>query len=283
MDFLVTVRGYGLLAVVVGLCVAVVAVAGCFGSVDVTADPVASATTTAIPTVIPSSVPSATVDPNAPTATPEPPGWWTVAQSTWNDTFEVTLEIYGASTITSQSEFFARTRLRNVSDESSVFVRWTQYDPAVPLSIVLPHEAVDEDVEQVDEDAERVDEDAERVDEDAERVDEDAERVDEDPTPRPALRLIQLRADDDPAPSISSPEVRHESLDEGDSIEREVSWDLTVGVAGQREREPAPDGVYTLRADFYPEDGEASPGLPDVLLEFAIRLERGIFEDRDQG
>ena len=209
MDFLVTVRGYGLLAVVVGLCVVAVVVAGCFGSVDDIADPVASATTTAIPTVIPSSVPSATVDPNAPTATPEPPGWWIVAQSTWNDTFEVTLEIYGASTITSQSEFFARTRLRNVSDESSVFVRWTQYDPAVPLSIVLPHEAVDEDVEQVervdedaervDEDAERVDEDAERVDEDAERVDEDAERVDEDPTPRPALRLIQLRAGDDPA------------------------------------------------------------------------------------
>ncbi len=270
MDFLVTVRGYGLLAVVVGLCVVAVVVAGCFGSVDVTADPVASATTTAIPTVIPSSVPSATVDPNAPTATPEPPGWWTVAQSTWNDTFEVTLEIYGASTITSQSEFFARTRLRNVSDESSVFVRWTQYDPAVPLSIVLPHEAVDEDVEQVDEDAER--------------VDEDAERVDEDPTPRPALRLIQLRAGDDPQPSIASaPAVRHETLDAGDSIEREVSWDLTVGVAGQRERAPAPDEVYTLRADFYPEDGEGSPGLPDVLLEFAIRLERGIFEDRDQG
>ena len=248
MDFLVTVRGYGLLAVLVGGCMAVVVVAGCFGSVDVTADPVASATTTAIPTVIPSSVPSATVDPNAPTATPEPTGWWIVAQSTWNDTFEVTLEIYGASTITSQSEFFARTRLRNVSDESSVFVRWTQYDPAVPLSIVLPSPEVAEDAEF-----------------------------------RPALRLIQLRADDDPAPSISSPEVRHETLDAGDSIEREVSWDLTVGVAGQRERAPAPDEVYTLRADFYPEDGEGSPGLPDVLLEFAIRLERGIFEDRDQG
>ena len=236
-----------------GLCVAVVAVAGCFGSVDDTADPVASATTTAIPTVIPSSVPSATVDPNAPTATPEPPGWWTVAQSTWNDTFEVTLEIYGASTITSQSEFFARTRLRNVSDESSVFVRWTQYDPAVPLSIVccLRRGEVAED--------------------------EDAEF-------RPALRLIQLRAGDDPQPSIASaPAVRHETLDAGDSIEREVSWDLTVGVAGQRERAPAPDEVYTLRADFYPEDGEGSPGLPDVLLEFAIRLERGIFEDRDQG
>ena len=249
------VRGYGLLAVLVGLCVVAVAVAGCFGSVDDGADPVASATTTAIPTVIPTSDATPTPDLRPPTPTPEPTGWWIVAQSTWNDTFEVTLEIYGASTITSQSEFFARTRLRNVSDESSVFVRWTQYDPAAPISIVLPHEAVDEDVEQVD---------------------EDAEQVDEDPTPRPALRLIQLRAEDDPEPSISSPEVRHETLDAGDSIEREVSWDLTVGVAGQREREPAPDGVYTLRADFYPEDGDVSPGLPDVLLEFAIRLERGI-------
>ena len=250
------VRGYGLLAVLVGVCiVATLLGAGCFGSGDDVLIPVASATTTVEPTVIPSSVPSATVDPNAPTATPEPTGWWIVAQSTWNDTFEVTLEIYGASTITSQSEFFARTRLRNVSDESSVFVRWTQFDPAAPISIVLPHEAVDEDVEQAD---------------------EDAEQVDEDPTPRPALRLIQLRAEDDPEPSISSPEVRHETLGAGDSIEREVSWDLTVGVAGQREREPAPDGVYTLRADFYPEDGEVSPGLPDVLLEFAIRLERGI-------
>ena len=244
-----TVRGYGLLAVVVGLCVVAVVVAGCFGSVDDIADPVASATTTAIPTVIPSSVPSATVDPNAPTATPEPPGWWTVAQSTWNDTFEVTLEIYGASTISSQTELFARSRLRNVSDESRMYVQWTQFDPAVSLSIVLPSPEVAEDAEF-----------------------------------RPALRLIQLRAGDDPQPSIASaPEVRHETLDAGDSIEREVSWDLTVGVAGQRERAPAPDEVYTLRADFYPEDGEGSPGLPDVLLEFAIRLERGIFEDRDQG
>ena len=256
------VRGYGVLVALVGLCLVAALLGGCFGSVDDAADPVASATTTAIPTVIPTSDATPTPDLRPPTPTPEPPEWWTVAQSTWNDTFEVTLEIYGPSTITSQPEFFARTRLRNVSDESSVFVRWTQYDPAVPLSIVLPHEAVDEDVEQVDEDAEQ--------------VDEDAEQVDEDPTPRPALRLIQLRADDDPAPSISSPEVRHESLDEGDSIEREVSWDLTVAVAGQREREPAPDGVYTLRADFYPEDGEASPGLPHVVLEFAIRLERGI-------
>ena len=244
------VRGYGVLVALVGLCiVAALLGAGCFGSVDVTADPVASATTTAIPTVIPSSVPSATVDPNAPTATPEPPGWWTVAQSTWNDTFEVTLEIYGASTITSQTELFARSRLRNVSDESRMYVQWTQFDPAVSLSIVLPSPEVAEDAEF-----------------------------------RPALRLIQLRAGDDPQPSIASaPAVRHETLDAGDSIEREVSWDLTVGVAGQREREPAPDEVYTLRADFYPEDGEGSPGLPDVLLEFAIRLERGIFEDRDQG
>ena len=123
-----------------------------------------------------------------------------------------------------------------------MYVQWTQFDPAVSLSIVLPSVEVTEDAEF-----------------------------------RPALRLIQLRAGDDPQPSIASaPAVRHETLDAGDSIEREVSWDLTVGVAGQRERAPAPDEVYTLRADFYPEDGEGSPGAPDVLLEFAIRLERGI-------
>ena len=243
------VRGYGVLAVLVGLCIMAALLGGCFGSVDDTADPVVSATTTAIPTVIPTSESTPTPDLRPPTPTPEPPEWWTVAQSTWNDTFEVTLEIYGASTITGQTELFARTRLRNVSDESRMYVQWTQFDPAVPLSIVLPSAEVAEDAEF-----------------------------------RPAVRLIQLRAGDDPQPSIgSAPEVRHETLDAGDSIKREVSWDLTVGEAGTREREPALDGVYTLRADFYPEDGEASPGLPDVLLEFAIRLERGIFEDRDQG
>ena len=243
------VRGYGVLVALVGLCLVAALLGGCFGSVDDTADPVASATTTAIPTVISTSELTPTPDLRPPTPTPEPPEWWTVAQSTWNDTFEVTLEIYGPSTITSQSELFARSRLRNVSDESRMYVQWTQFDPAVPLSIVLPSPEVAEDAEF-----------------------------------RPAVRLIQLRAEDDPQPSISSaPAVRHETLDAGDSIEREVSWDLTVGEAGTREREPAPDSVYTLRADFYPEDGEVSPGLPDVVLEFAIRLERGIAEDRDEG
>ena len=92
------------------------------------------------------------------------------------------------------------------------------------------------------------------------------------------MRLIQLWAEDDPTPSLSSfPEVQVDTLDAGDVVEREASWDLTVRGDSANGRVPAPDGVYKARVDFYPQGGEEIPGLPDILLEFPITLERGIF------
>lgn len=245
-------------------------VGGCFAPSDGTADPVASATATAAPTVIPtesvsatpeegspstsptpdggSSSASPTPDEGSPTPTPhvsvvpEPEGWWTVGQATWNDTFEVTLEIFGASRITSQSEIRVRTRLRNVSDDEATYVRWSQYDPAVGTWIVLP-----------------------------------SGPPPADPNIRRAVRLIQLWAEGDPTPSLDAfPAVQVETLDDGDDIEREASWDLTVRGDSPTGRVHAPDGVYKVRADFYPRGGSEIPGLPDVLLEFEITLDRGI-------
>ena len=237
---LVKVHGFGVLAV--GLCMAAVVLAACFGADEDTTDPVASATATFVPSVIPTSEPSLTPDLSTATPTPEPAQWWTVAETTWNGTFEVTLEIYGSATIARQTELRARTRLRNVSEEPGMFIRWSQFDPAVPLWIVLPRQAAAADAEQ-----------------------------------RPALRLIQLQAVDDPLPSISSfLEVQHMMLEPGGSIEREALWDLTLQGNRADVRNFAADGVYTLRADFYPEDGLVNPGLPDVVLEFPITLDRDI-------
>ena len=236
-------------------------VGGCFAPSDGTAEPVASATVTAAPTVIPTasaspipegspSAASPTPEDVSPPATatpqvavsPEPYGWWAVGQATWNDTFEVTLEFFGPSRITNQSELRVRTRLRNVSDDESTYIRWSQYDAAVATWIVLP-----------------------------------SGPPPADPNVRRAVRLIQLWAEDDLAPSLDSfPEVRVETLDDGDDIEREVSWDLTVRGDSPTGRVHAPDGVYKVRADFYPRGGSEIPGLPDILLEFEITLDRGI-------
>jgi len=173
---------------------------------------------------------------------PEPEGWWTVAESTWNDMFEVTLEIFGPSRITDQSEIRVRTRLRNVSDNESTYVRWSQYDPAVGTWIVLPRGPPPAD-----------------------------------PNVRRAVRLIQLWGEGDPVPSLDSfPAVQVETLDDGDVIEREATWDLTVRGDPPVGRAHAPDGVYKVRADFYPRGGIEIPGMPDILLEFEITLDRGI-------
>ncbi len=234
--------------------------AGCFAPSEGTVEPVASATVTVQPTVIPtaasatpeesSSPASPTPQEDSPTATPtpqiavspEPDGWWTVAESTWNDTFEVTLEIFGSSQITTQRELRVRTRLRNVSDDETTYIRWSQYDPAVSTWIVLP-----------------------------------SGPPPADPGVRRAVRLIQLWAEGDPTPSLSSfPEVQVETLGDGDDIEREALWDLTVRGDSAAGRAPAPDGVYKVRADFYPRGGNEIPGLPEILLEFPITLERGI-------
>ncbi len=236
---------------------------GCFAPSDETAEPVVPATATAAPTVIPTASSSATPEGSSPSASPtpeevspghtatptphvsvvpEPDGWWTVAQSTWNDTFEVTLEIFGASRITSQSEIRVRTRLRNVSDDEGTYVRWSQYDPAVGTWIVLP-----------------------------------SGPPPSDPNVRRAVRLIQLWAEGDPTPSLDAfPAVQVETLDDGDVVEREASWDLTVRGDSPTGRVHAPDGVYKVRADFYPRGGTEIPGLPDILLEFEITLDRGI-------
>ncbi|MYD35587.1 MAG: hypothetical protein F4X20_00970 [Dehalococcoidia bacterium] len=254
------------------LVVAGALVGGCFAPSDGTADPIASATATAVSTVIPGVSASATPDVSSPSASatpdgssssasptpdegsptvtptpqvvvsPEPNDWWTVAQSTWEDTFEVTLEIFGASRITTQSEIRVRTRLRNVSDDESTYVRWSQYDPAVGTWIVLP-----------------------------------SGPPPADPNVRRAVRLIQLWAEGDPTPSLDAfPAVQVETLDDGDDIEREASWDLTVRGDSPTGRVHAPDGVYKVRADFYPRGGSEIPGLPDILLEFEITLDRGI-------
>ncbi len=235
-------------------------VAGCFAPPEGTATPVVPATATAQPTVIPTAatatpvgspplarptpeegLPTATPTPQV-TVSPDPDGWWTVAASTWNDTFEVTLEIFGTSRITTESELRVRTRLRNVSDDESTYIRWSQYDPPVSTWIVLP-----------------------------------SGEPPSDPRVRRAVRLIQLWAEGDPIPSFSSfPEVQVDTLDDGDDIEREVTWDLTVRGDSADGRAPAPDGVYKVRADFYPRDGSGIPGQPETLLEFPITLDRGI-------
>ncbi len=243
---------YGVLAAVLFLLVLVLTSA-CFGRADrtpaavasatPTSSPTASATPTSSPTIVPTSTRTPTpVLPTTPTPTPEPRGWWTVMQTTWRGTFEVKLEIHGSATITDRTELRARTWLRTVSQEPGEYVTWSQFDPAVPVWVVLP-------------------------------VDEAASGGEG----RPVLRLIQLRAEDDEWPSPTSfLETQHATLKPGDAIEREVSWDLTVRGAGSGGREDAADGVYTLRADFYAEDGQLNPGMPDVVLEFPITLSRGI-------
>ena len=231
-----------------------VLIAGCGGEAE-TPEPVASATATAtaapaptaivatptaVPTMIPTTAPPTPV-PATPTATAPPTGWWTVGQETWDDTFEVTLEIFGPSTITSGTELRARSTLRNVSGEPAQYVRWSQDDAAVPLWIVLP-----------------------------------SGPPPADPTQRQVVRLIQLWADDDPEPSLSSfPQVQTDTLEAGGTIEREVSWDLTVRGETAGSQVAAPDGVYTARADLYPREGQVLPGQPDLLVEFEFTLERG--------
>ncbi len=203
--------------------------------------PASTPTASASPTGV-GNEPTVTPVPAGPTATAEPAGWWVVAESTWEETFHVSVEIYGASTVTSEGEFRARTRLENVGDESQEYIRWSQFDPAVPTWMALP-----------------------------------APPVSDDTGGRPGLRLIALHADDDDFGSVEEfPKTETGSLEPGGVVEREVSWDLTVAVSGSRERSPAADGVYTLRVELYPRGGDQYPGLPDVLLEFPIRLERGV-------
>ncbi len=244
-------------ALISALLISVLLIGACFSPDGEQPSPV-PATATPTPTVSqeptpePTAIPQSTASPPAtivptpipstPTALPEAEEWWTVAESTWNDTFEVTLEIFGASRITTQTELRVRTRLRNVSDDESTYIRWSQYDPAVSTWIVLP-----------------------------------SGPPPADPRVRRAVRLIQLWAEGDPTPSLSSfPEVQADTLDAGDDIEREASWDLTVRGDSAGTRAPAPDGVYKVRADFYPRGGNEIPGLPEILLEFPITLDRGI-------
>ena len=123
-----------------------------------------------------------------------------------------------------------------------MYVRWSQDDAAVATWIVLP-----------------------------------SGPPPSDPNVRRAVRLIQLWGEGDPTPSFGSfPEVQVDTLGEGDVIEREASWDLTVRGDSPNGRVPAPDGVYKARADFYARDGGGIPGMPEVLLEFEITLDRGI-------
>ncbi len=257
---IIRIRASARSALTVALLISVLLIGACFSPDDeqpspapatATPTPTVSQEPTPEPTTIPpqsTASPPATIVPtpipSTPTALPEPEGWWTVAESTWNDTYEVTLEIYGASRITTQRELRVRTRLRNVSDDESTYIRWSQYDAAVATWIVLP-----------------------------------SGEPPADPNVRRAVRLIQLWAEGDPTPSLDSfPEVKVETLDNGDVVEREASWDLTVRGNSAGSRAPAPDGVYKVRADFYPRGGSEIPGLPDVLLEFPITLERGIFQ-----
>ena len=76
----------------------------------------------------------------------------------------------------------------------------------------------------------------------------------------------------------SFPAVQTDTLDAGDEIVREVSWNLMVRGETSGSQVAAPDGDYKLRADFYAYDGERLPGQPEILLEFPIVLERGISE-----
>ena len=202
-------------------------------------------TVTALPTetVTGTPTPTASPIPPTPTPTPEPETWWTVREATWNNTFHVKLDIFGPSTYRGRLELRARTRVENVSDEPASFVRWSEDEPAVPIWIALPR------------------------------------------PPRPAgepqgvLRLIPLREKGytpKEYEGYSFPQVVTEALEPGEARELEVVWDLTVPGTGSAERDRAPDGAYTLKADFFPADGVGNPGLPDISLEFPITLLRGI-------
>ena len=238
---------------------------GCFASSDTTATPVASATPTFVPgTATSAPASTATIEPTSPTQpatpgvtpenpratptalpTPAPAGeegaWWVAGQTTWNDTFELTLEIFGLATITRQSELRARTTLRNVSDGESRHVRWSQYDPHVATWLAKPSPPQT------------------------------------DTGLRAAVVLIPLTSPDDPTPTQEQfSAIQTETLEAGDVIEREASWDLTVRGEGAGARVAAPDGEYELRIEFYPHDGNRFPGMPDVKLEFPIILARGV-------
>ena len=220
--------------------------------VTATGTPSAAGSATVIPatigalpteTVVGTPTPTASPVPPTPSPTPEPETWWTVREATWNETFSVKLDIFGPSIYREQPELRARTRVENVSDEPASFVRWSEDEPAVPIWIALP-------------------------------------RPPREPgEPQRVLRLIPLREEGytpTEYQSYSFPQVVTEVLEPGEAREVEVVWDLTVPATGSAERDRAPDGAYTLRADFFPSDGVGNPGLPDISLEFPISLMRGI-------
>ena len=208
--------------------------------IPATSIPASAVPATAIPTAA-DALPTAS--PTPPTPTPEPATWKTVREATWKDTLHVKLDLFGPSIYRGQSGLRARTRVENVSDEPASILQWSEDDPAVPIWIVLPRPPRPAGA------------------------------------PRGALRLIPLR-EEGYTPrgyGISSfPRVVEVVLEPGDVRELEVVWDLNVPGTGSGERDRAPDGEYTLRADFFPLDGVRNPGLPDISLELPITLMRGI-------
>ena len=164
-------------------------------------------------------------------------------ETTWEDTFHVTLEIFGPSTYRERQELRVRTQVENVSAEPATYVRWSEDDPAVPVWIALPRQRG------------------------------------ADGEPQGVLRLIPLREKGYTPAEYSGttfPQVVGGELEPGATLELEVVWDLTVRGTESGVRVPAADGAYMLRADLFPAEGLVNPGLPDVSLEFPITLRRGI-------
>jgi hypothetical protein len=148
--------------------------------------------------------------------------WRTVAEETWEETFHITLEVWGTSMVRRGQPVLIRTRVENVSVSPAQYTLWSSTDPAVPLWIVTP-----------------------------------------------IGRLIQLV---EPLTNggFSLPTVGIETLQPGKSVEREIAWDGDVTVDGQSV--PAPDDVYTIRADFFPGAGVGSPAQAPVVLTHEITV-----------
>ena len=158
-----------------------------------------------------------------PTLLAQPDTWRTVAETTWEVTFHITLEVWGASMVQPGQPVLIRTRVENVSASPAQYTLWSSTDPAVPLWIVTPVGSL--------------------------------------------IQLVEPLTNG----GFSLPTVGIETLQPGESVEREIAWDGHVFVDGQRV--PAPDDVYTIRADFFPGAGVGSPAQAPVVLTHEITVE----------
>ena len=81
---------------------------------------------------------------------------------------------------------------------------------------------------------------------------------------------VVLRSPEDP--DMVSPALGYGVLEPGEGLEREVAWDVTIPAGGSAI--PAPNGLYTVAASFFPgkQDGPA----PDPLgLSYQVRVVGG--------